>query len=255
MEYMVSASTDKGLVKDTNQDSYAIRIADSKVGRVLFAVLCDGMGGYSKGELASGTVVAAFCDWFERRFPELLDNKLDDKILRDEWDRLIQTCNEHIKQYGQVKGISLGTTVTAMLITESYFFVLNVGDSRAYKIGSQAEVLTLDQTVVAQEIALGRLTEEEAKHDPRRSVLLQCVGASDMVIPDIFIGKTEKNIVYMLCSDGFRHEITNKEISAHLNPRVMVDTDIMKKNLDDLIELNKERNEKDNITVVAVRTL
>ena len=255
MEYMVSASTDKGLVKDTNQDSFGIRIADSKAGKILFAVLCDGMGGYSKGEVASGTVVAAFCEWFENSFPKLLDKQLDDKVLRDEWDRLVQKCNERIKLYGVAHGINLGTTVTAMLITESYFFVLNVGDSRAYRIGNEAEVLTLDQTLVAQEIALGRLTEEEAERDPRRSVLLQCVGASELVIPDIFVGKTDKNIVYMLCSDGFRHEITPKEISAHLNPRVMVDTDIMKSNLDDLIELNKERREKDNITVIAIRTL
>ena len=106
MEFMVSASTDKGLVKETNQDSYAVRIAESKIGKVLFAVLCDGMGGYSKGEVASGTVVAVFCDWFERKFPELLDQDLDDKILRDEWDRLVHNCNEHIKQYGQAKGIS-----------------------------------------------------------------------------------------------------------------------------------------------------
>ena len=108
--------------------------------------------------------------------------------------------------------------------------------------------------MVAREVELGNLTPEEAERDSRRSVLLQCIGASDEVYPDMFFGDTKLNAVYMLCSDGFRHEITEDEIHQYLNPNVMVDADGMKQNMDALIDLNKQRQERDNISVVSIRT-
>jgi len=115
-------------------------------------------------------------------------------------------------------------------------------------------LLTKDQTVVAREVELGNLTQVEAETDSRRSVLLQCVGASDEVYPDMFFGDTALNATYMLCSDGFRHEITEGEIYAYLNPTVMTDADGMQRNMEALIELNKQRRERDNISVVTIRT-
>ena len=99
----------------------------------------------------------------------------------------------------------MGTTVTAMILTGGYYYIVNVGDSRAYEICSNLQVLTRDQTVVAREVEQGLLTLEQAETDPRRSVLLQCIGASDVVYPDFFLGEVKKDAVYMLCSDGFRH--------------------------------------------------
>lgn len=58
----------------------------------------------------------------------------------------------------------------------------------------------------------------------------------------------------MLCSDGFRHEITEEEIYKYLNPGVMTDENRMKRNMDALIDLNKQRQERDNISVVTIRT-
>ena len=90
--------------------------------------------------------------------------------------------------------------------------------------------------------------------DSRRSVLLQCVGASDEVYPDMFFGATHGNAVYMLCSDGFRHEISADEIYEKLNPNVLLDEYQMNTNAEALIELNKARGETDNISVALVRT-
>lgn len=72
--------------------------------------------------------------------------------------------------------------------------------------------------------------------------------------PDMFFGDTALNATYMLCSDGFRHEITEREIYAYLNPTVMTDADGMQRNMEALIELNKQRRERDNISVVTIRT-
>ncbi|MBQ8961461.1 MAG: serine/threonine-protein phosphatase [Ruminococcus sp.] len=254
MNYLVSAATDVGLVKDVNQDSFGVKILDTKLGTILVAVLCDGMGGYSSGEIASATVVDAFNKWMINRLPILCETGISDQVIKSEWGRLVQKCNDKIKKYGELHNISLGTTLTAIMLTETRWFIVNVGDSRVYSIHDQVKVLTKDQTVVAQEVELGKLTEEQAKTDPRRSVLLQCIGVSGVVMPDHFTGTLTKDTVYMLCSDGFRHEISNEEMMQYLRPDVMTNENQMKDNMDELVELNKSRKEKDNITVISIRT-
>lgn len=254
MNFIVSAATDIGLTKSTNQDSYNVRVISTKQGRIVLIVLCDGMGGLSKGEVASASLVNAFCKWADDRLPLLCGSEITDADIRSDWVGIATEYNEKIKAYGALCGTSMGTTVTAMLITEKRYYIINVGDTRAYEIADAVTVLTKDQTVVAREVELGHMTAEEAERDSRRSVLLQCVGASDEVYPDMFFGDTKLNAVYMLCSDGFRHEITEDEIYQYLNPNVMVDAGGMKKNMDALIDLNKQRQERDNISVVSVRT-
>lgn len=254
MNFIVSATTDIGLTKTTNQDSYNVRVFSTKLGKMVLAVLCDGMGGLAKGEVASASLVNAFCKWADSRLPVLCETGITDSAIRADWVEIATQYNEKIKAYAKSWGTNMGTTVTAMLITETRYYIINVGDTRAYEITDAVTVLTKDQTVVAREIALGHLTEEQAKTDPHRSVLLQCVGASEEVYPDMFFGDTKLNAVYMLCSDGFRHEITNEEIYQYLNPNVMVGAEGMKRNMDALIEINKQRQERDNISVVSVRT-
>lgn len=254
MNFIISASTDIGNTKQTNQDSYNVRVLSAPQGKMVFAILCDGMGGLAKGEVASSSLVNAFVKWSENRLPEIAKNGITDAAIRNDWVNLVTDFNEKIKLYGKRIGAAVGTTVTALLITESRYYIINVGDTRAYEIMDGVRVLTKDQTVVAREVEQGILTPEQAEKDDRRSVLLQCVGASDVVYPDMFFGDTKLNAVYMLCSDGFRHEINSDEIFSYLNPNVMLDADGMKQNMDSLINLNKQRQERDNITVVSIRT-
>ena len=254
MNFIVSSTTDVGISKKTNQDSHIIRVFNTSQGKIVLAVLCDGMGGLSKGEVASSSVVYAFCKWSEERLPLLCQSFIDEDAIRADWFTIAKKCNENIKAYGKQVGVSLGTTLTAMLITETKYFIINIGDSRAYEISGDITVLTKDHSLVAREVERGMLTPEEAEHDSRKNILLQCVGASEEVFPDLFVGETKTNAVYMLCSDGFRHEITSDEIYANLNPFAMNAPETLKSSLDALVELNKQRLEKDNITVLAVRT-
>ena len=249
MNFIISTATDIGTTKATNQDSFNARVVTTPLGRMAFAVVCDGMGGLDKGEVASASVVNAFCKWAEQRLPDLCESGLTDSAVRADWVGIATEYNEKIKLYGKRCGLAsgLGTTVTALLLTEQRYYIINVGDTRAYEIGDHVVLLTKDQTVVAREVELGNLTQVEAETDPRRSVLLQCVGASDEVYPDMFFGDPALNATYMLCSDGFRHEITEREIYAYLNPTVMTDADGMQRNMEALIELNKQRREHQNI--------
>ena len=216
MNFIVSGNTDIGITKSTNQDSLSIKVMNTQQGRMAFVVLCDGMGGLEKGEVASASVVRAFDEWVRTELPQLCYSPLDDSVIREQWENIINEQNERIKAYGVGLGIKLGTTLTAMLITQNRFYVINVGDSRAYELYNGIRQITNDQTFVAREVALGNMTEEQAKNDSRRSVLLQCIGASDKVYPDMFFGDTRQNAVYMLCCDGFRHEISSDEIYEKL---------------------------------------
>ena len=254
MNFIISANTDIGISKSTNQDSLTTMVLNTPLGRMAFSILCDGMGGLEKGEIASASVVNAFRNWAIYDLPQLCGAVLEDAVIRSQWERIITEQNQTIKTYGARHGVRLGTTVVVMLLTQTRYYILNVGDSRAYELTTGVRQITSDQTFVAREIAMGNMTPEEAERDSRRNVLLQCVGASDNVYPDMFFGDVQQNAIYMLCSDGFRHEITPDEIFAKLQPGVLFDDYTMQQNSISLIELNKQRQERDNISVALVRT-
>lgn len=254
MNFLVAAHSDVGIKKSTNQDSLCIKTANTDFGKVVFAVIGDGMGGLSKGELASATIVKAFSDWFIEDFPKLLYGGLQEEFIRSQWETLAFDKNEKLMDYGKGQGVNIGTTVTVMLIAKNRYYIFNIGDTRAYEISNTISQITKDQTVVGREVERGNMTLEQAKIDPRRNVLLQCVGASEVIQPDFFTGEIKENAVYMLCSDGFRHEITEKEIFENFYPEVLTDENIMKTKAIYLVELNKQRLEQDNISVALIRT-
>ena len=255
MNYRVAFHTDVGIQKTTNQDSCCIKIANTDKGVVLLAVICDGMGGLSKGEVASASLIDAFSVWFEQELPYILAAEDILKTIEYSWDRMIKEKNQAIAAYGRNLHIQLGSTITSIIILEDgRYCIAHVGDTRIYKITeNNLSIITEDQTVVANEIKIGRLSIEEAETDPRRNVLLQCVGASRVVIPSYYYGIACIGECFMLCSDGFRHMISNEEIYNLFNPRNNTDEVAMKNNIIKLIELNKYRNENDNITAMLIQ--
>lgn len=189
MDYEIAAQTDVGTVKKTNQDSIMMKRIFTNLGNMVFAVLCDGMGGLAKGELASATVIRAFDKWVNDDLQMICQNGpgyIEDSVIRAQWESIVANQNQKIKQYGAGQGVNLGTTVVALLVTDMRYYLMNVGDSRAYLVNDKLIQLTKDQTFVGREIELGHMTIEQAKTDPRRNVLLQCVGASEIVNPDMF---------------------------------------------------------------------
>ncbi|MBE5944872.1 MAG: serine/threonine-protein phosphatase [Lachnospiraceae bacterium] len=256
MKYIAAYHTDIGITKKTNQDSLAMKVVDTKDGRVAFAIVCDGMGGLSKGELASKEVILAFCSWFDEiLLTDIDNNSFEESKLIQQWNDIIQVQNKRLGEYGKTNNIQLGTTVSALLIYKDCYYIVHVGDSRIYHMGQGVTQLTKDQTFIAREIAAGRLTEEQAKTDPRRSVLLQCVGASPVVQPEFTKGDVTSNTVYMLCSDGFRHQITDKEMMDKIGPDAVNDEEEIKFGCIYLTELVKNRRETDNITVAVLKAI
>lgn len=254
MNFYIAGQTDVGIAKSTNQDSLLVKKIKTAYGEMVFSVLCDGMGGLAKGELASATVIRAFDEWAQNELPILGQNgHIDDMSLKNQWERIILEQNVKIKNYGMSIGVNIGTTAVILLVTQNRYYLMNVGDSRAYLLSDDITVLTKDQTLVEREVELGNITREQAEVDPRRSVLLQCVGASENVIPDMFYGDVMPNTAFLLCSDGFRHEITPQEIYANLNPDIILDSNEANSRLRMLITLNMQRNERDNITAALIK--
>lgn len=256
MEYIAAYHTDVGTRKETNQDSLALKVVNTKEGNVAFAIVCDGMGGLAKGEVASKEVIEAFSSWFDDVLIEDVQNDtFSEETLVSQWDDIIQTQNWRLGTYGEKNHLQLGTTVSAILLYKDQYYIVHVGDSRVYELTKSVKQLTNDQTFIAREIAAGRMTPEQAKKDPRRSVLLQCVGASPVVEPEFTKGTIARNAVYMLCSDGFRHVISPEEMIEKIGPDNATDEEKMKYGAIYLTELVKNRGERDNITVAMIRTV
>ena len=107
--------------------------------------------------------------------------------------------------------------------------------------------------VAPHEMDEGRMTWEEARQDSRRNMLLQCVGASQTIIPDFYTGQVEPGSMFLVCSDGFRHVVSPEELYEYLSPFRLLNEQTMKESLVYLTELNKYRREVDNISAALIR--
>ena len=255
MKYFGAAVTDIGIKKQTNQDSVCLKVAETADGRqVVLAAVCDGMGGLEKGELASATVIRNLCAWFTNELTTKLNNFSWDDIA-EEWRILLKKLNQQILNHGKKIKVNLGTTVTAMLILDNQYLIAHVGDSRVYKLSDNILQITEDQTFIAREMKKGTMSMEEAMKDKRRNMLLQCVGASRDVEPQIINGTIKNNEAYLLCSDGFRHKITEEEMYETLCPNSICSIADIERKEKHLVAMVKARQEKDNISVVVIKCM
>ncbi|MFE7060693.1 PP2C family protein-serine/threonine phosphatase [Sutcliffiella sp. NPDC057660] len=251
MAFLTAYHTDKGIKKQTNQDALLLKSASTPKGQVGLFIICDGMGGLTQGELASATVVGHLSKWFDHELPGLLEQETPETELTARLERAIGEINQKILTYGEGSNVQLGTTLTALLVVYSSYILVQIGDSRAYRLHADTITrLTKDQTLVQREFEKGNITEDQARVDPRRNVLLQCVGATKELKPVISTGAVESGSGFLLCSDGFYHEMTDGEIVASLNPEIITSEDAMQNTVKDLVEKVKTRKEKDNISVI-----
>ncbi|MBR5337161.1 MAG: serine/threonine-protein phosphatase [Lachnospiraceae bacterium] len=266
-KYYACAVTDAGQVA-INQDSLLVKHAVSGDIECVMAIICDGMGGLDNGELASSEVIRAFDMWFNEKAEELFKGK-SIREAETAWLDILTRENLKLRNYSAENGMEMGTTFTGIIILGEYLIIVHVGDSRIYHIsnsisgsdicitsekGSSAGIrqLTEDHTFVAREVKRGKMTSEEAKKDPRQSLLLQCVGASEEVRPQIIRGKAEPG-TYLLCSDGFRHEMREREMADIFDPQFISDKEELGKRAQDAVATVKERGEKDNISLILIK--
>lgn len=255
MKILTAYCTDRGLVKEVNQDALLIKTAEYGESRIALLCVCDGMGGLAMGEHASKHVVLSFDSWFNNEIENILIQKIQKKDVKqqigNQWNSLLENLNKELTMFGDERGLKLGTTCTAMLIIDDEYYIIHIGDSRIYEVADEIIQITHDHTLVAREIYMGRIKPEEAETDSRRSVLLQCIGATPDINPQYLTGTVKNGATYILCSDGFRHTITANELLSGFARQNMMTEYGMENQCKYFVELNKKRQERDNITVVV----
>ncbi len=228
------AATDVGKVRLENEDAHLV-LPESGI----FAV-ADGMGGHEAGQLASTVVVDALRKIAEpASVAELLTRCRERLALAN--DMLLEIAEER-------GGIVIGATVAALLAWEGYYACVWSGDSRIYLVRQgKIQQLSRDHTEVAELIAEGVLTAEEAQTWPRRNVITRAIGVYHELELEIAQGVLEKDDLFVICSDGLTTHVSDAEI---LESAVLV---APQGACDRLVALTIERGAIDNVTVIMAR--
>lgn len=249
MNYIAGSVSDTGIKRKNNQDSFCYELAEYQGEKLAYLVICDGMGGFSKGEIASAEVLKTFDNWLRIRLPDILKAGFSAEALREEWYALADAENRRISEYASANHLKMGTTLTAALFLGEQYYILHVGDCRLYEIRDTEVIqLTHDHTVTQREIDNGMLSPEDAETDSRQHILLQCLGAGRAIAPDFVVGTIRPGASYLMCSDGFRHKFSREEMRQQFNAADNPTKKKIEKNLTNAIECIKDRGETDNIT-------
>lgn len=207
----------------------------------VWAVVCDGMGGASGGDIASKMAVELIAERITLNY----NNKMKPLSVSNLLESAINFAN--IKIYDLAREdetlIGMGTTVVAAIMRENEVFVSHAGDSRAYIINDEIRQITTDHSIVQEMLERGEITSDEAKHHPIKNYITRALGVTDRINVDFTSESFDENDILLLCTDGFSNSVENQEIC---NLVKSVDEDTVQKLVDEA-NLN---GGKDNITVV-----
>lgn len=230
-----AARTDVGKTRDHNEDSYGMEAGGERAGAGALFVVCDGIGGYASGEVASDLAVKTIIDRFYAAVNQPPDVALS---------AAFEEANRVVFKQG---GGKMGTTGVAALFRDDAVVLANAGDCRAYLIrGGKVRQITHDHSFVAEQVAAGMLTEEQARESSYRHIITRAIGHRSDLEVDVFREPLLQNDILVLCSDGLHSQVESEEISLAMT----------KVPLDDacraLVKLANDRGGPDNITVIAV---
>lgn len=243
--------SDVGLKREGNEDSFSV---EDSLGLYIVA---DGMGGHLAGEVASKISVEminkVFRKWMEEDAGEEEIFGEPDSSLSRQGNYIlggIRLANRVVYELALEKKEfhGMGTTVVVLLITPSLIIVANVGDSRIYLVrDGEIERLSRDHSIVAEQVEMGMMTEEEAETSSLRHVLTRNLGSSEYVDPDIFELEPSNNDCFILCSDGLTDLVSDKELLEMTQNAE--DPGALCKNFIDKV---LKRGAHDNTTIISV---
>ncbi len=242
VELHYGATTDVGLVREVNEDSF---LASPPV-----FVVADGMGGHDGGDVASAIVV--------EEFGLLADTGYDPRRGMEAVDATLATCQQRISDYGHEQIARrratwyAGTTVVAALLVEDdegvKWLLCNLGDSRIYRLfHDRLEQVSVDHSVVQELVDAGTITSDDAAHHPERHVITRALGGPDPAEADYFLLPLATVERLLLCSDGVSGMISDDAIAA-----ILVDAEDPRDAADRLVAAAVSAGGRDNATAVVV---
>jgi protein phosphatase len=234
--------------REQNQDiAVAVPLGGTAPEREEFLlVVADGMGGHRAGDVASR--IAA--DTLRAALTQPLADDLGLAL-----KQAYRKANDAVYQAGlaEPSQAGMGTTLTAALLRGKYATLANVGDSRAYLLrGTGLTQVTRDHTVVAADVAAGRITADAARRDPRRNILSHVIGTDerlDSKLPDIFELILLPGDRLLLCSDGLYDVLDDAEMQSALGgaePEAAARA---------LVDLAQRHGTRDNATAVVAAAI
>jgi protein phosphatase len=237
VHYAAAALTDRGRKRPSNEDAFGFSVEHGVY------VVCDGMGGAAAGEIASSVAVAEMM--------RLLTQRDGSNPLPTDAEQAVSAANQAIFSRAQrsQKLSGMGTTLVALLVEERHALLLNVGDSRGYRLrNSSLEQITIDHSLVEEQIRLGRMNRMEAMRSPLRNVITRALGTQNVVTPDVFELEAEPGDLFLLCSDGLTRELSDPLLESMLRLNVPLD-DLCAR----LVTAANQAGGHDNITCLLVR--
>lgn len=235
--------TDQGCVRKQNQDAYHIEQLDRTS---LLCVVCDGMGGAKSGNIASTLAVDVFVEEVRRTWtPGLAADKLE-QMLRGAVKLANFTVFDQAQQFEEFDG--MGTTLVAVLIHSRRATVVNVGDSRAYKVDSDGiRQITRDHSLVQMMVDRGELSPEVARTYPGKNFITRAIGTEPMVECDVYHVDVKKGDYMLLCSDGLSNTMDEQEMLFEIVHGVKKQHCCQR-----LLDIAKNRGAPDNVTSILI---
>ena len=241
--------TDKGRVRQDNQDSFIIESCTAKDS--LIVALCDGMGGAKAGGLASRLSNRAFVSYIYAKLTSRTKRPIDYKTMLQSACAEANSVSYEYSQFDEAyKG--MGTTIVGGVINGSgNGYIINVGDSRAYHITPEGITrVTKDHSLVESMVDRGDITAEEARHHPNRNLITRALGPDISAACDGFICPMEVGDYLLLCTDGLIETVSDQEMLFEI-----VHGDDPGTCLDRLLAIAKHHGAPDNVTAVLARKL
>ncbi len=238
----ISAKSDKGMVRSSNQDSYA---AGELPGNVAWAVVCDGMGGAAGGNVASSSAVKLISEKIATSFRSgMSDNSIKNLLISavESANAVVyDTACKNESLYG------MGTTVIAVIIYSDRVYTVSAGDSRVYILSDDINQITTDHSVVQGMIDRGEITKEEARVHPKKNVITRALGVDSEIRVDFFQEEFDKEKdVVLICTDGLTNFVSDSDILGIAQKSSKYEI------ADELVRTANENGGGDNITVVAL---
>jgi len=246
----IGARTDVGCVRELNEDRFRT------VPDLNLFVVSDGIGGEAHGEVASEMAVNTIVDHC-REAAENPALPFEGEVRPDLSDRTnhlasaVRRANRVIHE-ASVSDLSLrgmGATVVAAWIDGKRLSLAHVGDSRVYRLRENLfDQLTRDHSLVAEQVRLGLLSQEQAEHSGHQTVLVRALGAEENVDVDLDEHLLLHGDTVLLCSDGLSRMISDEVIANTISELRQTQSAT-----DRLIELAKEAGGADNVTAILIR--
>ena len=239
------AKSDKGKVREINQDYYYI---STSLDEVQLYILADGMGGYNGGEIASSLAVETAKKYVENNFKEIeKDRDSIIQLLGSSIEYANMVVYEKSKENPELQG--MGTTLEICLVYNNKVYIGHVGDSRIYRIRKQfIRKLTQDHSYVQKLVKEGTITKEQAEKKKKKNMLMKALGCNAFVEPDVMVKGFLKDDILIICSDGLSNLVDQQTMYEMASKN-------MEQATKDLVKLANERGGYDNITVVIVKNI